>query len=132
MGQRVYICIHSTLVDNAKPFSKMAVPIYMPSSSVWEFQLFYTLNLCIFVLFLPIHISTNIQLVNFYTNYAVILTMMNTEINVILSSICFYCILLHLFRSSLISANKVLKLPSWVLNLHKLTSYVSTPQILVT
>lgn len=59
MGQRVCICIHSTLGDNAKPFSKMAVPIYVPSSSVWEFQLFYTLNLCIFVLFLPIRISTN-------------------------------------------------------------------------
>lgn len=126
MGQRVCICIQN--VHTQIQFSKMAVTIYMPSSSVQEFQLLYILHM--FVCFYPfifpqiLSLSTSVKImpdfdyIGHTDQYAEKWHLYNTVFY-------FYCILLHLLRSSLISANKVLKLPYWTLNLKKSTSYVS-------
>lgn len=49
LGQRVCIC--SASVDIASQLSKMLVPIYIPTSSVWEFQLFHVLTNTLFSVF---------------------------------------------------------------------------------
>lgn len=56
------VCVHLALEDTAKHFAKVVIPIYTPSSNIWDIQLLCILNLvgsgfCLFcsVLFVLSH-----------------------------------------------------------------------------
>lgn len=38
------ICVHSALIDIAKQFAKVVVPICTPSGNIWDFQLLRILS----------------------------------------------------------------------------------------
>ena len=52
LSDGVYGCL--VLVDTAKHFSKTVVPVYSPTSNIWEFQVFSILTStwpCVFLIF---------------------------------------------------------------------------------